>query len=146
MIRYALICADCEAEFEAWFRSSETYDTQAKAGLVQCPDCESDRVGKQIMAPMVQRKRRAPDGPEAAKARQKSIKAARDYIAKTHDYVGDNFSHEARAMHYGEAQERPIWGEVAPEEGVALHEEGIGVMPLPKSLTPKRPRKKTELN
>ena len=38
---------------------------------------------------------------------------------------------EARAIHYGDAEGRPIYGEASPQEARALVEEGIEVMPLP---------------
>lgn len=144
MIRYALICADCEAEFEAWFASSDSYAAQAEADALECPECASKRVGKQIMAPAVRTSK--PSSPVERPVPAKMLKAARDYIAQTHDYAGKDFPAEARAMHYGEVEERPIWGEATSKEAVALKEEGIGAMPLPAPLVPKCPKDKSKLN
>ena len=47
------------------------------------------------------------------------------------DYVGDQFAEEARRIHYGETEERLIYGETTVEEAVSLHEEGIETLPLP---------------
>jgi len=47
------------------------------------------------------------------------------------DYVGMSFAAEARAMHDGEIDSRPIYGEAKPEEARALIEDGIPVAPLP---------------
>ncbi len=74
------------------------------------------------------------------------IAAARDYISKTHDYVGDQFPDEARAMHYGEIDTRPIWGEANSHDRVAMQEEGIGAIPLPDPLVPALPKDKLKLN
>ena len=52
MIRYRLQC-NKKHEFEAWFGSSSAYDRQAKRGLVECPDCGSNKVTKTLMAPGV---------------------------------------------------------------------------------------------
>ena len=41
------------------------------------------------------------------------------------------FADEARRMHYGETEDRSIYGEADVEEARALLEEGIEVMPLP---------------
>lgn len=146
MIRYALICADCEAAFDAWFRSSDSYTEQAKAGEVTCPACESARVSKQIMAPSVCTSKAASSSNDGDISPAELMKAARKYIAETHDYVGDSFPDEARAMHYGEIDERPIWGEAKPEESKALREEGVGAVPLPAPFAPKPPKDKSKLN
>ena len=42
-----------------------------------------------------------------------------------------SFPEEARRMHYGEAESRPIYGVASPSEARALVEEGIDVAPLP---------------
>lgn len=72
--------------------------------------------------------------------------AARKHIAETHDYTGGDFPDEARAMHYGEIEQRPIWGEATPEEAQTLLEEGVNAQPLPAAITPKPPKDKTKLN
>lgn len=72
--------------------------------------------------------------------------AAREHIAATHDYTGTGFPDEARAMHYGEIEQRPIWGEASPEEAKTLLEEGVNAVPLPASLAPKPPKDTSDLN
>ena len=47
------------------------------------------------------------------------------------DYVGDRFAAEARAIHDGDAADRPIWGEAKPADAKALHDDGITAIPLP---------------
>lgn len=58
------------------------------------------------------------------------IHAVRQVMAHTED-VGSQFADEARKMHYGEAKERGIRGQVTREESEALQDEGIEVMALP---------------
>lgn len=144
MIRYALICDDCACEFEAWFGSSDAYDTQIKAGQLECATCSSHQVRKQIMAPAVRSSKKI-DGTDTTRA-AKLMAAAREHIAETHDYTGSDFPHEARAMHYGEVEERPIWGEATPEEAKSLIEEGVKATALPAALAPKPPKNKSKLN
>ena len=144
MIRYALICADCDSEFEAWFASSSAYEKLAKANQLDCPGCRGHRVGKQIMAPAVRTSKKGGKAPAPSAA--KLLEAAREHIATTYDYTGTDFPEEARAMYYGETEERPIWGETTPDEAVALREEGIAAQPLPAPLAPKLPKDKTKLN
>ncbi len=53
------------------------------------------------------------------------------HVEKNCENVGDNFAEEARKIHYGEAEERGIYGESSLEEAEELLEEGIDIMPLP---------------
>ena len=52
MIVFDLQC-DGGHRFEGWFGSSSDYKDQSERGLVTCPECGSDHVGKAIMAPAV---------------------------------------------------------------------------------------------
>jgi hypothetical protein len=141
MIKYALACEQAH-EFESWFPSSEAFETQRKRGFVTCPYCNSARVEKQIMAPSVARKDKLPDAPVPGSQpvavlsdREQEIRAAlralRDHVMKNAENVGKGFVEEARKMHYGEAEERSIYGEADLAEARALLEEGIDVLPLP---------------
>lgn len=133
MIRYALVCAQ-EIEFEAWFGSSDDYDRQVAAGQVSCPYCGAVDVRKQIMAPAV--------AGGAGEATMAAIAARiREHIRDTHDYVGDRFAAEARAMHAGEKDAKPIYGEATIAEAKALREDGVPASPLPPAQTPTPPKK-----
>lgn len=59
------------------------------------------------------------------------LKELRDHIKANADNVGDRFPEQARKMHYGEIEHRPIYGDASPAEAKALIEEGVEVMPLP---------------
>lgn len=142
MIRYSLACVG-EHEFEAWFSNSKAYDTQRKKKLVECPVCGSTEVRKQIMAPSVRSSDKAVPAEVAA---AKAAAEIRQHIASTHDYVGEKFADEARAMYYGETEHRPVWGEVTPETAQELIEEGVPAMPLPKPFAPDPPRRKARMN
>lgn len=141
MIRYSLACVG-EHEFEAWFSNSTAYDTQRRKRLVSCPVCGSTEVRKQIMAPAVRSSERSTEAAVAARMAGK----IREHIASTHDYVGEKFAEEARSMHYGEAEHRPVWGEVTPDVARELIEEGVPALPLPKELAPDPPRRKARMN
>jgi hypothetical protein len=142
MIRYALICSDCEHGFEAWFASSGTYDAQAKRRLIACPACDGRRVTKQIMAPAVKTRKGKDVAPDPERLMQVFAETARQHVAENFDYVGSDFAEEARAMYYGETDDRPIWGEATPEEREALREEGVPALPLPAPFAPKPPKRK----
>ena len=59
------------------------------------------------------------------------LKELRDHITKNADNVGERFPNEARKMHYGDIEHRPIYGEASPDEARALIDEGVEVSPLP---------------
>lgn len=134
MIRYALTCENDDA-FEGWFASSADYDAQEERGLVECPVCGSKAVRKAPMAPAVAKSR------GETPTRGEVIAKVREHIRDTYDYVGDGFAAEARAIHDGDAPDRPIWGEASPVEAKAMAEEGLPVAPLPAALAPTPPRK-----
>lgn len=140
MIRYDLRCANGD-EFDAWFGSISDYDKQAAAGLIECPHCASTKIEKAPMAPAVHTARKQTERKERAVAMAMAAKV-REHIKDNFDYVGPRFADEARKMHEGEANERPIWGEATPEEAQALAEDGIPAAPLPPELSPATPDKK----
>ena len=59
------------------------------------------------------------------------VSGFRKYVKEHADYVGKRFPEEARKIHYGEADERHIYGESTLKEARELIEEGIPVAPLP---------------
>ena len=155
MIRYALSCHQGHG-FESWFPNSAAFDKQAKRGLVSCPLCGSAKVEKAIMAPRIVGKKgrgratpppepvatttttpeAAPSGPTSLMMAQErelraKLKELRDHIVKNADNVGERFPNEARKMHYGDIEHRPIYGEASPEEARSLIDEGVEVSPLP---------------
>ena len=141
MIKYALIC-DASHVFDSWFRDSDAYDLQARRGFVTCPDCHSAIVRKAIMAPAIATRRGGAEAePESAAAvavlderdaaRRKMMRKLRRHITDNTEDVGPRFPEEARAMHDGEMEARPIMGEATPREARALIEDGIAILPVP---------------
>jgi hypothetical protein len=135
MIRYALACEAGHA-FESWFRASDDFDTQSKRGLVACPQCGSTRVEKQIMAPAIRSTEPEKPQPVAladprdAEMRQ-LLRAYRSFIESNAEHVGEKFAEEARKIHFGESDERAIYGEATPTEIRELREDGVEVAPVP---------------
>lgn len=143
MIRYALVCEEAHG-FEAWFSTSDDYDSQIARGLVECPHCGSTAVKKQIMAPAVSTARRkearqttlggaGKDGAPDLAALARKVQA---HIRSNYEYVGDSFAEEARAIHDGEKPERLIYGETTPAESEKLMEDGVPCAPLPAPFAP----------
>jgi hypothetical protein len=156
MIHYNLRC-DRGHAFESWFQSSSAYEQQENRKLVNCPICGSAKVERGIMAPRIvskkSRERAAEPAPVPAAAPASStevtspastplmmaperelrakLRELRDHIVKNADNVGERFPNEARKMHYGDIEHRPIYGEASPDEARALIDEGVEVSPLP---------------
>ncbi len=155
MIRYSLRC-ERDHTFESWFQDSSAYDAQVKRKLVSCPVCTSVKIEKAIMAPRIvgkkgrERAEPVPAAPPTAAAApaeapaastplmmaqerelRAKLKELRDHIVQNADNVGERFPNEARKMHYGDIEHRPIYGEASPEEARSLIDEGIEVSPLP---------------
>lgn len=130
MIRYQLTCKK-EHSFEGWFRDSAAYDAQAKKKLVACPVCGSTKVAKAPMAPAVSKKAELNEAAQKAKAMKEFVLNMRKQVEENAEYVGDRFPNEARAIHYGDAEERQIYGEATIKDAQDLIEEGIPVAPLP---------------
>ncbi len=157
MILYNLRC-EKDHLFETWFRESAAYDVQAAAGDIQCPVCGSIKVEKAIMAPRVAksagRNRAAPadtvektpapaemgvtgttakavrEVEQSAKLRRTLLELRRQ-VEENFDYVGPTFAEEARKIHYGETEERAIYGETSDDDAQALEEEGVSVRRIP---------------
>jgi hypothetical protein len=70
---------------------------------------------------------------EAKKMRQ-FMTGLRKYVQENADYVGPKFAEEARKIHYGESEERHIYGEATLKEAKDLLDEGVDVSPLPPDL------------
>nr|WP_281393050.1 DUF1178 family protein [Roseibium litorale] len=59
------------------------------------------------------------------------LKTIRRKVIESSENVGPNFAEEARKIHYGEAEERNIYGQTSPQDARELLDEGIAVLPLP---------------
>ncbi|NOT42327.1 MAG: DUF1178 family protein [Alphaproteobacteria bacterium] len=128
MIRYQLVCPK-DHSFEGWFRDSAAYDAQAKKGLLVCPTCNSKKIKKAPMAPAIAKQ--AEQSAAQAKAMREWVTNIRKDVEKNAEYVGEKFPDEARAIHYGDAKERQIYGEATLDDAKELIEEGIPVAPIP---------------
>ena len=124
MIAYQLQCRNGHS-FEGWFKDSAAFDSQAADGKLICPSCSSKKVEKAVMAPAIAGKAR-----EQAQARA-ALRAIRKTVLDNAEHVGGAFPEEARKIHYGEVEERAIYGEASAEDVEALLEEGVDVAPVP---------------
>ena len=62
----------------------------------------------------------------------KKIQEYQNFIKKNFDYVGNNFAHEARSIHYSEKKKnKGIYGIASNNEIKELKEEGINTEIMP---------------
>lgn len=59
------------------------------------------------------------------------LRTLRRHVEQTSDHVGADFAEEARKIHYGEAEERGIYGEASEAEVEELQDEGIEIGAIP---------------
>lgn len=131
MILFELRCPG-EHHFEAWFKDGATYDRQAAAGGISCPVCGDARIEKAPMAPRLAKARGAAlDAQAAAGELRKMLVDLKHKVQAGCDYVGEKFPDEARKIHYGDVEARPIYGEATPEQARELEDEGVAVARLP---------------
>lgn len=156
MIKYMLQCPHLHV-FEAWFSKGSDFDDQSKRGLLSCPTCADQNITKAPMAPHIRtskskpvRADHQPPSTEGGAGTEPSasdidamIEKCREHIANEFEDVGGDFTDKAKAMHYGEIEDRPIFGKTTDEQNQELLDEGIETQALPAALVP---RKKKKLN
>ena len=131
MIKYNLICK-CGETFESWFSSSSEFDYLCKKKLIKCIYCESYLIKKSVMAPNLSSKsNKIFKKTKLEKNIKKQLLNFRKYIEKNCKNVGDNFSREARSIHYDKKTSQGIYGKATLEEASELIEEGIEVVTVP---------------
>ena len=131
MIKYNLICK-CRATFESWFSSSSEFDSLCKRKLIKCIYCESTSVRKMVMAPNLSSKsNKVFKKTKLEKNIKKQLLNFRKYIEKNCKNVGENFTREARNIHYDKKSSQGIYGKATPEETSELLEEGIEFTTIP---------------
>lgn len=146
MKSFNLIC-DQGHSFELMVKSDEALADQQARGLVTCPYCDSPHVSKGLARPTVSGGKGrghhtieavpvskssgpAPSQAEFEKA-YKFFSEMRTKVEKTHEDVGEKFTDQARAMHYGEIEERGIYGSASADQVKDMIDEGLEIAPLP---------------
>jgi hypothetical protein len=135
MIIYLMACG-LGHEFEGWFKDSAAYDAQAARGSLACPVCGDSCIRKAPMSPAIAKGRSEkphakPTSSEDARMTRQFMTGIRKFVEKNAEYVGTRFPEEARRIHYGESDDRHIYGEATLKDAKELVEEGIPVVPLP---------------
>ena len=129
MIKYRLICKDCETLFDSWFSSSKEYERLKKINFLNCHTCNSFSVEKTLMSPSIftpKNDSKSDNQIQKYKRTKKMISKYQEFIKKNFDYVGENFAYEARSIHYkNKKASKGIYGTATKEDIKELKEEGI---------------------
>ncbi len=137
MIVFNLVCKNCNFEFEGWFENSIEFEKQKQKKFINCPNCNDHTIKKSLMAPNLSAKTNAKKTTNSKKTMINNIKKFKKIIENNFDYVGDNFTEEAKKMKYGEIKDRPIYGEASLDQTKELLDEEIKISPLPWTSTKK---------
>tara|TARA_Y100000389_G_scaffold199177_1_gene237079 strand:+ start:657 stop:1082 length:426 start_codon:yes stop_codon:yes gene_type:complete len=134
MIKYSLICKDCDLNFESWFLNSKEYEKLNKKKMLNCYNCNSLNVDKGLMAPSINKKTYAKTEKDLKKYKKikKIVKEYQNFIKNNFEYVGENFAYEARSIHYkNKKKEKGIYGTASKRDLKDLAEEGIQTQIIP---------------
>ncbi|MDE7546840.1 DUF1178 family protein [Acetobacter fabarum] len=152
MICYRLRCAS-DHVFEGWYKDSSTFVVLRQKNLLSCPECGTSRVDQAPMAPAIVGRASgrlpqcdptpvtdmvAPAAPSAVQVppglsdvMRSALREVRRTIEENCENVGSRFADEALRIHYGEAPERGIYGEMSQTQREELEEEGVAFQNVP---------------
>ena len=133
MIKYNLKC-DNEHEFESWFSDSREFDKLNKKKLLECIYCNSKKISKSIMAPMISVNENRVDIQKLKqnlKKEKKELIKIRKFIENNFEYVGKNFSKKVREIYYDKKSNKKIYGTTTESEREQLAAEGIELISIP---------------
>ena len=135
MIKYRLICKNCETTFDSWFSSSKEYERLKKKDFLTCHICNSLSIEKTLMSPsllMTKSDSKTTTQIKKYKETKETILRYQEFIKKNFDYVGKNFAYEARSVHYKNKKiSKGIYGTATNEDLKELKEEGIEAELIP---------------
>ncbi|GBQ30813.1 DUF1178 family protein [Acetobacter fabarum] len=152
MICYRLRCAH-DHVFEGWYKDSSTFAMLRQKNLLNCPECGTSSVDQAPMAPAIVGRAperlpqsdptptpdmAAPPAPAAGQippglpdAMLSALRDVRRTIEENCENMGNRFADEALRIHYGEAPERGIYGEMSQSQKEELEEEGVAFQNVP---------------
>ena len=135
MIKYRLICKECDLLFDSWFASSLEYEKLKKKSFLSCLNCNSKKIEKTLMAPKLMSSFRI-EKKEKRNSKflqiNNKIKKYQRFIKNNFKFVGENFTYEARSIHYQNKNKgKGIYGTASKKDLKELKEEGIEAQVIP---------------
>ena len=135
MIKYKLVCKNCNNFFDSWFASSKEYEKLKNLKHIICDNCNSLKVEKTLMTPSILNSKK--EKPVILKNKKytkikDTIKQYQKFIKNNFEYVGEDFAYEARSIHYNNKKKsKGIYGNATVKEVKELKEEGIDTEVIP---------------
>ena len=133
MIKYKLTCKDCNIIFDSWFSNSKEYEKLKKRQYLNCHICDSQKIEKTLMAPNVLNSLDF-KGKDINKIKEikSKLREFKNFIKDNFKYVGDDFAHEVRSIHYDQKKKKKaIYGKASRKEIEDLKQEGIKTEEFP---------------
>ena len=135
MIKYKLICKNCDNSFDSWFASSREYEKLKRLKHINCHNCNSLKIEKTLMSPSILNSKTVKysiDKNEKYIKVKNKIKEYQKFIKNNFEYVGENFAYKARSIHYNNKKKsKGIYGNASIKEVKELKEEGIDTEIIP---------------
>ena len=134
MIKYKLVCKNCDLLFDSWFASSKEFEKLKRKKLLNCHNCNSGYIEKTLMAPKLINNLKKKSNRKYLHTQEikKKIKIYNKFIKDNFNYVGKNFAYEARSIHYNNKKnEKGIYGTASKSDLKELKEEGIDAQLVP---------------
>ena len=135
MIKYKLVCKNCDNFFDSWFASSKEYEKLKKLKHINCDNCNSLKVEKTLMTPSILNSKKEKPVIHKNKKYTKiknTIKEYQKFIKNNFEYVGEDFAYKARSIHYSNKKKsKGIYGNATVKEVKELKEEGIDTEVIP---------------
>jgi hypothetical protein len=127
MIAFDLFCSNGH-KFECWFKDSASFEEQKEAGILTCPICDDNQIGKAFSPFAIKRGgKKVREGLDPHQA----LQLIHDYLEKHFEDVGADFYKEALKIHTGEKEKKNIKGTATTEEEIILREEGVQFFKVP---------------
>ena len=134
MIKYNLKCSN-NHEFESWFSNSNEFEKLNRKNLLECIHCNSKKIEKSIMAPMISGSKMKNQNDILLKTgltkNKKELLKIRAYVEKNFEFVGDKLSRKIREVYYDKKTAKGIYGTATKEEKEELADEGIELLSIP---------------
>jgi len=136
MIAFDLQCSKGHI-FEGWFENLESYEKQNSMKLVNCPQCNDNKIRK-VLSPVTSIKAASAPMPEHSDEKINYKQLAKEmvnYINREFEDLGTDFTKEALKIHYGVSKERNIRGSATENEENILKQEGVQFFKIPQIKT-----------
>ena len=123
MIKYKLLCKSCKSSFDSWFASSNDYEKLKRLKYINCQNCNSLKVEKNLMAPNVLNSKKIKSNlikkNKLIKVKNK-LREYQKFIKNNFKNVGENFAYEARSIHYENKKKPKVFMEKPHQKRLKL--------------------------